>query len=141
MAERSAQDIEGTALHCRPLSPLSVGDHVLVQNQHGSHPTRWNNKGIIVEALQHRHYRVKLHGSNRVALRNRTFLRPYKPTNNGPTDVSPPSMMIPDISRFCQDHQVPDLPPQEITHRMTRSCQQSVHPQRLQQSTRHQLKP
>jgi Integrase core domain. len=36
------------------LEPLRSGDAVQIQNQHGNHPTKWHNTGIIAEALPHR---------------------------------------------------------------------------------------
>lgn len=59
----------------KDLTEVKIGDHVLVQNQHGNHPRRWNNTGTIVDALVHRKYRVLVDGSRRTTLRNRRFLR------------------------------------------------------------------
>ena len=54
---------------------LNVGDHVLVQNQTGNQPTRWDKTGKIVEVRPHNQYLVRMDGSGRVSIRNRRFLR------------------------------------------------------------------
>ena len=35
--------------HTRPLTPLHIGDQVLIQNQRGPHATKWNKSGMIVD--------------------------------------------------------------------------------------------
>ncbi len=45
-----------------------------MQNQAGSHPTRWDKTGTITEVLDHGQYMVRLDGSGRCTLRNRRFL-------------------------------------------------------------------
>lgn len=40
------------------LQPLKVGDCVQIQNQAGTHPTKWFNTGVISEVLPHRQYNV-----------------------------------------------------------------------------------
>jgi hypothetical protein len=54
---------------------LNVGDDVLVQNQCGNHPLRWEKTGRIVERKDYNQYVVRMHGSGRCSLRNRRFLR------------------------------------------------------------------
>ena len=61
------------------LPDLAEGVHVAVQNQHGSHPKRWDKTGMIMEALPFRQYKVKMDGSGRVTTRNRKFLREIIP--------------------------------------------------------------
>ena len=58
--------------HTRPLTELSVGTHVLIQGQN----KKWEKQGVIVEKLANRQYRIKVHGSGRVTLQNRRFIRP-----------------------------------------------------------------
>ena len=69
----------------RTLPPLDIGDTVAVQDQSKSDgkPGRWNKSAIVVEVLPHDAYRVKIHGSRQVTMRNRRFLRkltPFSPT-------------------------------------------------------------
>ena len=63
----------------RPLSPLSVGDSVSMQNQRGSCPNRWERTGLVVERLANRQYLVKCDGSGTVLLRTRAHLRKIDP--------------------------------------------------------------
>ena len=65
----------------RALPPLVIGDTVAAQNQSQSNgkPGRWDKSAIVVEILPHEAYRVKIHGSRQVTLRNRRFLRKLTP--------------------------------------------------------------
>ena len=65
--------------HTRLLPPLSVGDHVRIQNQVGNHPRRWDKTGVVVEVRQYHQYVVRVDGSGRSTIRNRKFLRKYTP--------------------------------------------------------------
>lgn len=42
--------------HTKRLPPLKVGDLVLIQNQVGHHPTKWDKKGVILEVRQFDQY-------------------------------------------------------------------------------------
>ena len=79
LARRSQQIHEKLSEHTKDLKPLSVGDNVLVQNLLGNNPKRWDKRGVIIEALPHRQYRVKMDGSRRISLRNRKHLRRFEP--------------------------------------------------------------
>ena len=63
----------------RHLPPLQVGDHVLVQDQHGNNPRQWNKSGVVVEVGTHDSYFVSVGGSRQVTKRNRQFLRKIQP--------------------------------------------------------------
>merc|ERR1711983_680677 len=63
----------------RALPRLAVGDSVLVQNQVGNHPSKWDITGVVVEAREHDQYVVKVDGSGRMTLRNRKFLKKITP--------------------------------------------------------------
>ncbi len=67
-----ARTMETWTEHSRQLSPLRIGDHVMV-------PTKWDKSGIVVEVLQHHQYRIKIDGAGRCTLRNRQFLRKFTP--------------------------------------------------------------
>lgn len=62
--------------HTRRLKPLTVGQSVTIQNQHGNNPKRWCNTGTIVEVGEFDKYLVKVDGSGRLTVRNRRYLRP-----------------------------------------------------------------
>ncbi len=63
--------------HTQGLSPLKCGDTVLIQNQTGRHPTKWDKTGTVVEVLQYHQYSIRTDGSGRLTTRNRRFLRRY----------------------------------------------------------------
>ena len=65
--------------HSKQLPPLPLGCSVLIQNQLGNNPKRWEKRGTVVEVLPHRQYKIRVDGSRRLTLRNRQFLRQYKP--------------------------------------------------------------
>ena len=63
----------------KPLLPLRVGDHVLIQNQTGNHPKRWDKRGVIASCEGFDQYVVIVDGSRRLTRRNRKFLRRFEP--------------------------------------------------------------
>ena len=65
--------------HTRLLPPLSVGDHVRIQNQVGNHPNKWDKTGIVIEVRQYHQYVIRVDGSGRITIRNRKFLRKFTP--------------------------------------------------------------
>jgi hypothetical protein len=50
-----------------------------VQNQTGSNKLKWDKSGVVVEAMPHHKYKVKMDGTGRVTIRNRIYLRPIMP--------------------------------------------------------------
>jgi hypothetical protein len=68
----------------KDLAPLSIGDSVQIQNQHGSRPSKWNNTGYVTESLPHRQYHIVVDGSRRITLRNRRFLHKINPVCRQP---------------------------------------------------------
>ena len=116
----------------------------MVQNLLGNNPLRWDKRGVIIEVLPNRQYRVKMDGSKRVSLRNRKHLRKFKPIVSepqslefgSPTSVSLPKKtsllpetLIPEPSSVC--HEVP--PPLEpalpqLLHRDSEIVEQSPSP-------------
>ena len=57
------------------LSQLTVGTEVWCQN---GKTNKWDKGGIIVELCGFRQYKIRLHGSGRLTVRNRIHLRPTK---------------------------------------------------------------
>ena len=92
LRNRHMKTAERLSEHTRHLPPLTVGDHVRIQNQTGPHPTKWDKTGIVVEVRQFDQYVVKVDGSGRVTLRNRKFLRKYVPA----TVCYPPNHVLMD---------------------------------------------
>ena len=79
LAKRHLTSIESYNRNTHPLPPLKVGDYVIVQNQSGNHPLRWDKTGRIVDTHAHGQYIIRLDGSGRCTLRNRRFLRQCNP--------------------------------------------------------------
>ena len=79
LAKRHSLEHEKWTQHTRALSPLSVGDHVYLQNLTGNHPKRWERTGTVVEVRQFHQYVIKVDGSGRLTLRNRQHLRKFTP--------------------------------------------------------------
>ena len=79
LAKRHAREMERLHEHVKKLPPLKVGDHVLIQNQTGSRPLRWDRTGLIVEVRNFDQYMIKIDGSGRCSLRNRKFIRKIQP--------------------------------------------------------------
>ena len=78
---RFVQTSEKLNEHSKNLEELTVGDRCFVQNQTGNHPKRWDRTGVVVDAGRNDQYTVKIDGSGRVTLRNRRFLRKFKPAS------------------------------------------------------------
>ena len=79
---RYVKTMENMSEHSRPLLPLEAGNHVMIQNQVGRHPNKWDKSGVVVEVKDNDQYVVKVAGSGRLTLRNRRFLRKYEPHYN-----------------------------------------------------------
>ena len=65
----------------KPLLPLRVGNHVLIQNQTGNHPKRWDNdnQGVIASCEVFVQNVVIVDGQRRLTRKNRKFLRRFEP--------------------------------------------------------------
>ena len=74
MQVRFSRTSELLNAHAHWLPPLVIGYRVFVQNQHGQHPNKWDQSGIVMELGNHDQYVVKVDGSGRLTLRNRCFL-------------------------------------------------------------------
>ena len=51
LMKRSTKNQENLSTKVKEHSPLAVGEHVMIQNQVGNSPTRWNKQGVVVEVL------------------------------------------------------------------------------------------
>ena len=50
---------EQWSVHARNLPPLKIGDDVMIQNQRGNYPRRWDKRRVVVEVLTHNQYQVR----------------------------------------------------------------------------------
>ena len=48
---------------------------MVIQNQTGNYPRRWDKTGVVIRAKGFDQYQIMTHGSRRITLRNRKFLR------------------------------------------------------------------
>ena len=73
----------------RELKPLSVGQHVIIQNLITK---RWDRFGTVLQVLPYRKYKLRMHGTGNVTCRNRRFLKPkrgqFAGLSSGPIVVS-----------------------------------------------------
>ena len=78
--------------HSKELPPLQEGDTVFIQNQNRAYgkPNKWDREGTIIQTGEHDQYLVRVHGTGRVTLRNRRFLRKFSPRR----DIDYPSKAI-----------------------------------------------
>ena len=79
LAQRHAKRGRDLVEHTKVLKPLSTGQVVMIQNQTGNHPNRWDKSGTVLEVLGFDKYKIKLDGTGRITIRNRRFLKPIVP--------------------------------------------------------------
>ena len=94
---RFGKQVDVLSAKTRSLQPLQVGDICRVQNQTGQSPKKWDRTGVVVQVNANDQYLIKMHGSGRVTLRNRKFLRKIHPFNHTPvpTPITPALMSTP----------------------------------------------
>ena len=88
LCRRATADHERLSTRTANLPPLKVGQTVLVQNQTGNHPLQWDRRGVVMEVLPFRQYKVMLDGSRQLTLRERKFLRAFTPVSPAPLPAS-----------------------------------------------------
>ena len=83
LSRRHATHVERLSLHTHELPALAIGESVLIQNQTGNHPGRWDRTGVVVDIVVvvvvgpgPRQYLVRTDGSGRVTLK-----KPQVPTH------------------------------------------------------------
>ena len=110
--------------HTKTLPKLKVSDVVMIQNQSGPHPLKWDRSGMVVEVLPFDQYKVKMDGSGRLSLRNRKFLRPITPFTTGlsrqANTILPPSSPLPTLPHTAEPAPAPSHhQPAEEQHQIT----------------------
>ena len=103
LARRHTRQEKLLTEHTKKLPALRPGAVVMVQNQTGRHPLKWDKSGTIIETSPFDQYKVKMDGSGRVSIRNRRFLKQITPF----TAVAPP---LP----AHDQHHLPLGPPQPV---------------------------
>jgi hypothetical protein len=46
-------EVKRLSEHTKRLPPLRVGDHIRLQYQLGNSPGKWDNRGVVIEVMQH----------------------------------------------------------------------------------------
>jgi len=150
---RYVKTLENLSEHSRPLPALESGDHVMVQNQSGRFPKKWDKSGIVLEAKGNDQYAVKVAGSGRLTLRNRRFLRKYVPHfqqapewgfvhEKAPINYSRPQITAPGVSMLqppvpaereglADTHHLSAVPPASIGLGGTKQCPPNSLPQHV----------
>merc|ERR1711891_138360 len=80
LALKREADHEKWSQRTRDLDMLEVGTPVIIQNQTGINPTKWDKTGVVLENKPHSQVLVRVDGSRRVTLRNRRFIRELNPS-------------------------------------------------------------
>ena len=117
LRKRGLRNTENLQHGTQVLIPLETYDTVQVQNQSGNNPSRWDITGTIVEVKDHDQYVVRVHGSGRVTLRNRKFLKkisPYCPSAKPIPPVRSTSAKLP--SSTSHDQVTPQVIVQQDSH-------------------------
>ena len=132
LARRHAKKEKDLTEHTKLLAPLTVGQVVLVQNQTGNNPLRWNKSGQVVEVLQFDQYRIKMDGTGRSSLRNRKFLRLITPFSKTTVDLSDstPGTLTTDANDVINETDE-NTPPTQEHSVIRRSARPSKTPVRL----------
>lgn len=73
MAKKHLRRAEPLSEQTKQLKPLTVDYTVMVQNQHGPRPNKWDKTVIVVEAKECDQYLIRMDGSGLPTLRNRKF--------------------------------------------------------------------
>ena len=114
---RMIRNCERLDEHTRSLTPLHIGDQVLIQNQGGPHPTKWDKSGMIVDVKSYDQYLVKVDGSGRLTTRNRRFLRTFLPASLTVSSNPQQRSIVPHIRQPCDTVPLtsPISPPSQTT--------------------------
>ena len=100
LRNRHMKAVERWSENTRRLPPLTVGNHVRIQNQISPHSTKWEKTGIIIEVRQFDQHVVRVDGSGRVTIRNRKYLRKYIPASQqSPHHTINDEVIIDDVMR------------------------------------------
>ena len=90
------RQVDSLSRHVRQLPPVPPGATVIIQNQSGPYDKRWERTDVVVESRPHDEYLVRVHGSGRVTLMNRKFLRQI-------VSPSAPERQATPIGTRCED--------------------------------------
>ena len=102
--------------HVKEHTPRELGDSVVVQNQAGNKPLRWTRRGVVLEVLPNRQYKVRMDGSRMIKLRNRKCPRKFTPVHQNLGDKLrklPPTVTVHTPACQINSYTEPGLPVQQ----------------------------
>jgi hypothetical protein len=88
MAKSRQVDDEKLARNTKQLRVLSIGTPMVLRNQSGRYPTKWDKTGVVVEVRPHEQLVFNVDRSRRLTLRNRKFVRDVDPRKTSLVDQS-----------------------------------------------------
>ena len=127
MAMKREADREKWSHKTKDLEMLEIGTPVMIQNQTGNNPTKWDKTGVVLENKPHSQVLIRVDGSRRVTLRNRRFVKKLdpglkrmpnpvtvqpKPVKKAPAQkkIPKPSLPVPEVQEEPPVPEVPDVP-------------------------------
>merc|ERR1712105_367527 len=109
LALKRGDEHEKWSQRTRDLDMLEVGTPVIIQNQTGNNPTKWDKSGVVLENKPHSQVLIRVDGSRRVTLRNRRFIKELNPSlarmTHEPVKKTPRKKRVPKAT-----HTVPETP-------------------------------
>ena len=88
----------------------------MVQNQAGNKPLRWSRRGVVVDVLPNRQYKVRMDGSRMITLRNRKCPRKFTPIHENLGDKLrklPPTVPLHTPASQTNSDTEPEVPVQQ----------------------------
>ena len=115
---RSTEKLEE---HSKDLEPLAQGDNVFIQNQDSSSKDykKWSRQGTVVIAGKYDQYLVRVHGTGRLTVRNRRFLRRF-------TLRSPTVENVSELPRISSKDLAAPKPVTDTTHHNVKESRKIV---------------
>ena len=121
LRNRHMKAAERWSEHTKRLPSLTVGDHLRIQNQTGTNPTKWDKTGRVIEDCQFDQYVIRIDGCGMMTTHNHKFLRKYLPMQTTPprltidNDLRHLAMLPPRPIKQAKSSPAPaptELPPQ-----------------------------
>ena len=135
LGRRSMKAEKQWSEHTRALPPLKVGDSVMIQNQRGNHPLRWDKRGTVMKCEGFDQYQVMVDGSRRLTRRNRKFLRMFTPYSSEFNNPQIAENMKPAVARPVKKQQSGVVLPGHVQHQQQVQVQPPQQPVHQQQET------
>jgi len=128
LALKREADAEKWSKKTREYDIIEVGTPVILQNQTGNNPNKWDKTGVVLENKPHSQVIIRVDGSRRVTTRNRKFVKrlapdlkiasPPTPVQHKPVKKTPePAKKTPEPTPRVREIQTAPVPvPVDIDH-------------------------